>query len=223
MTRHTDTETGSDSATEQRQVRSDGGTPGTRRGDTPRGGSRPNGDARQEGDAQREGDVRTDGGAVGARPSGYGTTVIAQTIVRLVVPIIVVTALALLFQGHNRPGGGFIGAVLTATAAVLVYVTFGREFLQTTLFGDASAGGEGVHAATEWYRSLFGVGLAVAVAGGVAPMFLGGAFLTQGVWFPHGLPLYGELEVATALVFDLGVYATVVGGLLTVVSEVGGE
>lgn len=147
---------------------------------------------------------------------------IAQTIVRLVVPIIVITAFALLFQGHNRPGGGFIGAVLTATAAVLVYVTFGREFLQTTLFGGETASG-GDHPATEWYRSLFGIGLAVAVTGGVAPMFLGGAFLTQGVWFPHGLPLYGELEVATALVFDLGVYATVVGGLLTVVSEVGGE
>jgi len=79
-------------------VRSDGGTPGTRHGDTLRGGSRPDGDARQEGDA------RTDGGAVGARPSGYGTTVIAQTIVRVVVPIIVVTALALLFQ--TAPAGG---------------------------------------------------------------------------------------------------------------------
>jgi len=203
VTRHRNTDTGtqSDSADERRRVRSDGGTPGTRRGD----------------DARRDGGARTDGGAVDARPSGYGTTVIAQTIVRVVVPI-----LALLFQGHNRPGGGFIGAVLTATAAVLVYVTFGREFLQTTLFGSESASG-GEHPATEWYRSLFGVGLAVAVAGGVAPMFLGGAFLTQGVWFPHGLPLYGELEVATALVFDLGVYATVVGGLLTVVSEVGGE
>jgi multicomponent Na+:H+ antiporter subunit B len=165
---------------------------------------------------------RTDGSPT---PSGRSrdrtTTVVARTVVKLVVPIIVVTALALLFQGHNRPGGGFIGAVLTVTAVVLVYVTFGLEYLQRMLFGGTTA--DAGHGATEWYRWLFAGGLALAAGSGLAPLVFGRAFLTQGVAFPHGLPLYGELEVATALAFDLGVYATVVGGLLTVVAEVGEE
>lgn len=41
--------------------------------------------------------------------------------------------------------------------------------------------------------------------------------------FLEHLPLYGEFEVVPALAFDLGVYLTVVGGLLTIIGEVGAE
>lgn len=151
-------------------------------------------------------------------PSPYDrrTTVIARTVTRLVVPIVVMTAVALLFQGHNLPGGGFIGAVLTAAALVLVYVIFGVEYLVDTVGASSSR-------LVGTYRALFAFGLAVAFVSGLAPMLLGGEFLTQAVFFLHGLPLYGELEVATALAFDLGVYLTVVGALLVVVAEVGYE
>jgi multicomponent Na+:H+ antiporter subunit B len=146
------------------------------------------------------------------------TTVIARTVVRVVVPIILVTAVALLLQGHNLPGGGFIGAVLTATAFVLVYVVFGRAYLQNLLGVEDDAG-----TTVGAYRTAFALGLALAGGAGLAPILLGYPFLTQGVLFVHGLPLYGELEVASALAFDLGVYLTVVGALLAVVGEVGAE
>ncbi|MFB6243302.1 MAG: MnhB domain-containing protein [Halobaculum sp.] len=165
--------------------------------------------------------VNTSTGRVGPA-FDHRTTVIARTVVRVVVPVVVVTALALLFQGHNRPGGGFIGAVLTATAAVLVYVIFGLEYLQSHLLGIDSSPNE-PHAPTGWYRWLFAGGLALAAGSGMVPLLAGLPFLTQGVAFVHGLPIYGELEVASALAFDLGVYGTVVGGLLTVVAEVGEE
>lgn len=150
-------------------------------------------------------------------PSPYGrrTTVIARTITRLVVPIILLTAVALLLQGHNLPGGGFVGAVLTVTALALVYVIFGADSLAEV----AGRSGRLVGA----YRALFAFGLFVALGSGLVPLALGGAFLTQAVFFVDGLPLYGELEVATALAFDLGVYMTVVGALLVVVEEVGEE
>ncbi len=151
-------------------------------------------------------------------PSPYDrrTTVIARTVTRLVVPIVAMTAIALFLQGHNLPGGGFIGAVLTAAALVLVYVVFGTQYLVDTV----DAEGPRLVGA---YRALFAFGLAVALVSGLAPMALGGEFLTQAVFFIHDLPLYGELEVATALGFDLGVYLTVVGALLVVVAEVGNE
>lgn len=149
-------------------------------------------------------------------PYDRRTTVIARTVTRLVVPVILMTAVALLFQGHNLPGGGFIGGVLTVAALVLVYVIFGVEYLVDTVnaSGDRLVG---------VYRALFAFGLAVALVSGLVPMLLGGGFLTQAVFFIHDLPLYGELEVATALAFDLGVYLTVVGALLVIVAEVGYE
>jgi len=173
------------------------------------------------GDAGAVGAADADGS--GARPSvDTQTTVIARTVVRVVVPIILVTAVGLLLQGHNRPGGGFIGAVLTVTAFVLVYVIFGREYLQGDLLG-VEATDDGSHTVVEYYRLLFAGGLALAAGSGLAPLFVGLPFLTQGVLFVHHVPLYGEFELASAFAFDLGVYLAVVGGLLTILGEVGSE
>jgi len=151
-------------------------------------------------------------------------TVIARTVVRLVVPLILVTAIALLFQGHNLPGGGFIAGVLTVTAFALIYIIFGLDYLETELLDR----NPGVRYETESgivreYGLVFALGLAVAAGSGIAAMALGFPFLTQGVVFLKGLPIYHELEVASALAFDLGVYAVVVGALLTILAEVGAE
>jgi multicomponent Na+:H+ antiporter subunit B len=150
------------------------------------------------------------------------TTVIVRTVARVVVPIILVTAIALLLAGHNLPGGGFIGGVLTVTAFVLMYVVFGLEFLQANVL-DVGVDATDRHGLVEWYRWLFAGGLALAVGSGLVPLLFGRPFLTQGVLFLEGLPLYGELEVASALAFDLGVYFTVVGALLSILGEVGAE
>jgi len=148
-------------------------------------------------------------------------TVIARTVTRIVVPIILVTAIALLLQGHNLPGGGFIGAVLATTAFVLVYVIYGPEYLRTTL--GLAAGGEFDHAPIAWYRAMLAAGLALAFGAGLVPILFGEPFLSQGFTILHHVPIYGELEVASALAFDLGVFFTVVGGLLTIVGMVGLE
>lgn len=167
---------------------------------------------------------RTDGGDIPesgtSETVGHETTVIARTIVRVVVPIILVTAIALLLQGHNRPGGGFIGAVLTTTAVALAYVVFGLEYLQVNLLGSSSRPEGGL---IEGYRWLFAAGLAVAVGSMLVPGLVGYPLFTQGVLFVEGLPIYGELEVASALAFDLGVYLAVVGAVLTAIAEVGSE
>jgi multicomponent Na+:H+ antiporter subunit B len=153
------------------------------------------------------------------------STVIARTVVRTVVPLVLVTAVALLLQGHNLPGGGFIAGVLTAVAFALVYVIFGEDYLlEEVLDGPpAESLDEFEEGLTGGYRTLFGVGLALAAGSGLVPILLGRPFLTQAVVFLEHLPVYGELEVASALAFDVGVYLVVVGGLLTIVSVVGHE
>jgi len=151
------------------------------------------------------------------------TTVIARTVARVAVPIIVVVSIALLIRGHNLPGGGFIGAVLTSTAFVLLFVVYGIDFVREEAFpvtGGNPAEMDGIVAP---YQNLYAVGLALAAASGLVPIVLGFPFLTQAVVFLEGIPLYHELEVASALAFDLGVYFVVVGGLLTIVGRVGQE
>lgn len=151
------------------------------------------------------------------------TTVIARTVTRVVVPLIIVTAVSLLLQGHNLPGGGFIAGVLTCTAVALTYIVFGRDYFQRDLLARSTSGLGMLSGVTREYAALFAVGLGVAAGGGLAAMAFGFPFLTQAVLFLEHLPVYGEYELASAFVFDLGVYFTVVGALLTIVAVVGGE
>lgn len=162
--------------------------------------------------------------------SGRETTVIARTVTRTVVPLILVTAVALLLQGHNLPGGGFVGGVLTTTGFALVYVIYGIDYLERDLLGTAVEQGEVPSGLTRVYAFTFAVGLALAAGSGVVAMALGSIFVPQGlpflsqaVFFLEDVPLYGTFEIASALAFDVGVYLVVVGGLLTIVSVVGAE
>ena len=156
--------------------------------------------------------------------TGREPTVIARTVTRIVVPLILVTAIALLLQGHNRPGGGFIAGVLTATAFALTYIIYGLDYIESELLDQSVTYPDNLSSVMgRDFAPVFGVGLAIAAGGGLAAMALGYPFLTQGVVFIEGLPLYHELEVASALVFDLGVYFVVVGGILTILAVVGQE
>lgn len=153
------------------------------------------------------------------------TTVILRTTVRAVLPIILVLSVALLVQGHNLPGGGFIAGVLTSAAFALVYIAYSIEYLEEDVLaiGTDPTAANLQHSIVNEYRSLFGVGLGIAVGSGLIAVALGYPLFTQAVLFLEHVPLYGEVELASAVVFDLGVYAVVVGSLLTILSVVGAE
>jgi len=147
-----------------------------------------------------------------------------RTTARIVVPIILVVAVSLFFQGHNLPGGGFIGGVLTVAAFGLVYVAYNLDYLEVGVL-DRDVDYErhiGEHRTVAAYRRLFVFGLALTVGSGLAALLFGQAFLSQAFTHVH-LPLFGDVELASALVFDLGIFCVVVGGLLTVFSVVGAE
>lgn len=153
------------------------------------------------------------------------TTVIFRTVTRFVVPIILLVSIALFLQGHNYPGGGFIAGVLTTSAFALIYVAYGLDYLEEDVLGREV--GDPVehlsHGVVTDYRRLLSVGLAIAAGSGLVAVGLGFAFLTQDYVIVEHLPLYGEVELASAVAFDLGVYAVVVGALLTILSMVGSE
>ena len=153
------------------------------------------------------------------------STVIARTVTRTVVPLILVTAIALLLQGHNLPGGGFIGGVLTVTAFAVIYIIYGLDYLEEELLHqNREPLLESLrHGIVENYQTAFGVGLAIAAGSGLASIAFGSSFMDFTDWTLHHLPVYGDLHFASAFVFDLGVYLVVVGALLTILAVVGNE
>lgn len=160
-------------------------------------------------------------------------TIIARTVIRTVVPIILLTAISLVLQGHNLPGGGFIGGVLTAIALALVYITYGSEYLTEELLPSSNEARKPpdtneeqpglLSGAVGTYNVTFVFGLVLAAGAGLVAIAFGYTFLSQGVVFIHNVPIYDVIELASALVFDLGVFFVVSGSLLTILAVVGNE
>jgi multicomponent K+:H+ antiporter subunit A len=129
---------------------------------------------------------------------------------RLVLPLALVVTLYIFLRGHNQPGGGFIAGLITAVALVLQYVALGQSRAEALLH---------THGGLRFVRAI-GVGLGIAGLTGAGAWLFGEPFLTSA----HGnlvLPLLGELPLATASLFDLGVYITVVGSTLLTLSTLG--
>ncbi|KZN22830.1 sodium:proton antiporter [Haladaptatus sp. R4] len=155
------------------------------------------------------------------------TTVITRTVTRTVVPLILVTAIAFLLQGHNLPGGGFIAGVMTATAVALIYVVFGQAFLETDIIAGSAVGRDGTREVgtrqVSAFLTVFALGLTIAAGSGLVPILFEAPFLTQAVVFVEHLPIVHDIELTSAFAFDFGVYLVVVGALLTVLAVVGAE
>lgn len=151
------------------------------------------------------------------------TTVVMRTTTRLVVPLILVVAVSLFVEGHNLPGGGFIGGVLTVTAFALIYIGYGLDFLEEGVLDREVEQNQFEERTVFAYQRVFVLGLVIAVGSGLAPLVFGRQFLTQTFTILEHVPIYHEIELASAVVFDLGIYCVVVGGLLTILSVVGAE
>lgn len=132
--------------------------------------------------------------------------VILQTITKVVVFIIFVFSVFILNAGHNEPGGGFIGALLTASGVLLLFLAFDMATIKRVVPINFS------------YVTAFG--LLIAFITGFGSTFLDLPFLTHA--FGHvNLPFFGETEWATALIFDIGVFLTVIGASMTIILTIG--
>ncbi len=129
---------------------------------------------------------------------------------RLVLPLALVVSVYIFWRGHNLPGGGFIAGLVTAVALVLQYMAMG----QNRADGLLHAGGG------QRYTRWVGSGLGIALLTGVGAFAFGHAFLTSASGHPT-VAVLGELPLATAALFDLGVYITVVGATMLMLSVLG--
>nr|7QRU_B Chain B, Na(+)/H(+) antiporter subunit B [Alkalihalophilus pseudofirmus] len=128
--------------------------------------------------------------------------VLLHSVTRVVTFIILAFSVYLFFAGHNNPGGGFIGGLMTASALLLMYLGFDMKSIKKAIPFD--------------FTKMIAFGLLLAIITGFGGLLVGDPYLTQYFEY-YQIPILGETELTTALPFDLGIYLVVVGIALTII------
>jgi len=127
-----------------------------------------------------------------------------------VLPIALVVSLYIFLRGHNYPGGGFIAGLITSMALVIQYIAIGQDQAEKMLRAQSG----------RLYEIWIGLGLIIAGLSGLASWFWARPFLTSAhIYVESGL--FGKFHLASAAGFDLGVYVTVVGAAMLLISVLG--
>ncbi|WP_421683951.1 monovalent cation/H+ antiporter subunit A [Stutzerimonas urumqiensis] len=131
---------------------------------------------------------------------------ILGVLARLLLPMALMVSAFIFLRGHNLPGGGFIAGLITAVALVAQYISLGSAWSEARKpFA---------------YTALAGAGVMTAGLTGLGSWAFGRPFLTSAFGHFH-LPVAGDFELATAMLFDLGVYLTVVGATMLMLASLG--
>jgi len=128
-----------------------------------------------------------------------------QVAIRFISLIIFAFSIYLFLAGHNNPGGGFIGGLMTAISLLVLYLAFDMKTIKDVIRLN--------------FTVFIGIGLLFAVGTGIISMLFGYQFLKH-FFDTFQLPIFGEVELTTALLFDLGVYVVVVGAALTIILNI---
>ncbi|GAA0359229.1 Na(+)/H(+) antiporter subunit B [Bacillus horti] len=115
---------------------------------------------------------------------------------RVAAFIVLVFSIYLFFTGHHNPGGGFIGGLMTASGVLLLYLSFDLNSIKSIIKIN--------------YAHLIAIGLLLTILTGGIGVLFGYSYLKH--FFDYfTLPFIGEVELTTALPFDLGIYLVVIG------------
>jgi multicomponent Na+:H+ antiporter subunit B len=121
-------------------------------------------------------------------------TVIFRTMAPVLGVVMVGFSLIVLFRGHNAPGGGFIAALIAASAVIIYSMARGIGDTRRLLRVNPMA--------------ICGLGVLVAIVSGLPSLVIGAPFLTD-AWLPADL-------FGTPGLFDVGVYLTVFGAITSI-------
>ena len=138
------------------------------------------------------------------------TTLIVRTVSKAVLVISLLFSIYLLLNGGNYPGGGFIGGVLLVCGISGVYLAYGADEIDRLI----------KPVWTDW----IGFGLLFASLTALAPLLVGHHYFRSS--FAHAeIDLFGlhigTVEFVSSMMFDVGVYFTVVGALLFIITQTG--
>jgi multicomponent K+:H+ antiporter subunit A len=121
---------------------------------------------------------------------------VPAVIMQWMFPVVIVLAAYLFLRGHDAPGGGFAAGVAMAAGFILQYMAAGTVWVEDRL------------------RVLpvvwIGGGLLIAALTGAVSILMGDPFLTS--YFQYvDVPWLGKVPLASASLFDVGVFSLVVG------------
>ncbi len=123
---------------------------------------------------------------------------------RLALPFVLMVGIYLFLRGHNEPGGGFIAGLLVAIGVLIQYMASGLAWAEARQRAD--------------WHAVIAVGALIAAAGGIGSFLADRPFLTSSFGYVT-IPPFEKFELATAMVFDLGVFLVVVGVVLLILSS----
>ena len=123
-------------------------------------------------------------------------SLILSTATRFLMPLLLLFSIFILFRGHNKPGGGFIGGLVAAAAFSLYALAYDTAAARRVLRVPPHV--------------LIGIGLLLALGSGVISLITGSPFMT-GQWGDLNLPGVGKVHLGTPLIFDIGVFLVVIG------------
>jgi multicomponent K+:H+ antiporter subunit A len=148
------------------------------------------------------GDAQTDLVAPAhARDPAVGYLTVPAVLVRLLLPITGVVAVFFFLAGHDAPGGGFVAGLVMALGLLIQYLVAGTRWVEDRVRLRP--------------RALIAFG-ALCVAGtAAAPIVVGYPLLTSHV-FHLDLPVIGPVHVASAMLFDAGVFSLVLGSVMLI-------
>ena len=118
---------------------------------------------------------------------------------RFILPVALMIGVFIFLRGHNLPGGGFIAGLVVAIATVMQYMASGLAWTEARQRID--------------HHALIAMGALVAAGAGVGSWLFGSPFLSSSFTYVNIWPLE-EFELATAAIFDLGVFLCVLGAVM---------
>ncbi|QNP60550.1 monovalent cation/H+ antiporter subunit A [Paenacidovorax monticola] len=140
-----------------------------------------------------------------AQDTAVGYLMVPAVLVRLLLPFAAVVSAYIFMRGHNEPGGGFVAGLVLSVALILQYIISGTQWVEAHL--------------PLFPRRWIATGLLCALATGLGAVAFGYPFLTTHTAHLH-LPMVGDIHVASALFFDIGVFTLVVGSTLLILTAI---
>ena len=140
-----------------------------------------------------------------ASDTAVGYLMVPAVLVRLLLPFATLVAVYIFVRGHNEPGGGFVAGLVFSVALLLQYIISGTQWVEAHM--------------PLFPRRWIAVGLLCALGTGLGAVYAGYPFLTSHT-FHFTLPLVGEMHLASATFFDVGVFALVVGSVLLILTAI---
>ncbi|MDF3415509.1 monovalent cation/H+ antiporter subunit A [Sulfitobacter sp. M57] len=118
---------------------------------------------------------------------------------RVLMPLVMLVGFYIFWRGHNEPGGGFIAGLIVSIGVVMQYMASGFSWTSARLRYP--------------YHGVIGAGVLIAGLTGIGSWFFGKPFLTSDFTYVR-IPPFEKFELATAALFDLGVFLAVVGAVM---------